>query len=132
MGVYNVSSRQTTVDKVEKDLADLKFPDAFLVDLCSVLRKSRDSLSEAAEARCASLPELESFTWRTDVKISTDSMQRMLEPSLLMRIVASDGTRRTFACDTEQFEQLRFGVAQLLSDLNAVESLPILRLQQKK
>jgi hypothetical protein len=117
-------------DKVKADLLELRFPDAFVVDLCAVIKKSRAALVAAAEQRCASLQSLVDVAWRTDVAIASDGMARVLQPSILMSILTSDNTKRTFACSPEAIEQLRFGVASMLSDMTQLESLQILKVKK--
>ena len=117
---------------MQQDLLELRFPDGFREDLCSVVRKSRDGLIDAAETRCAQLPTVSDLSWRTDVVIATEGMARVLQPSLLMSLSATDGTQHTFACDVEAFDQLRFGVAKMLADMQQVEQLSILKIDAKK
>jgi hypothetical protein len=111
-------------------LLELRIPDPFVVDLCAVIKKSRAALVAAAEQRCASLPSLVDVAWRTDVAIASDGMARVLQPSILMSVATSDGEKRTFACSPEAIEQLRFGIASLLADMNQVESLQILKVKK--
>lgn len=96
-------------------------------------------------------PRLVDVAWRTDVAISTDSMARLMQPSLLVRgaprsfrddvgadrrrrrrrqmqLTTADGKVRSFAVAPEQLDELRFGVAKLLAELSNVENLNVLKL----
>ena len=52
--------------------------------------------------------------WRVDVTISTSEMARVLKPSILMRMVDSTGTIRTFEVNPEVFHKMRYSVARVL------------------
>jgi hypothetical protein len=98
--------------------------------VCCDQKESRCAWLTAAEQRCASLPSLVDVAWRTDVAIASDGMARVLQPSILMSVATSDGEKRTFACSPEAIEQLRFGIASLLAEMNQVESLQILKVKK--
>lgn len=147
-------------DKIQKDLLDLRFPDVFLTDLCSVIKKrfglwargssfrsfltfacfliffllllcSQPKLVQIVSERGSTLPSLTDFAWRTDVIIASDRIARVLQPSMLLSIQTSDGVKRTVSASPEVISDLRFGVARLLSEMGHVESLQILKVNKK-
>lgn len=61
-----------------------------------------------------SYPRLESLDYRVDVTITTSEMDRVLKPTVLMRMVDDKGDIRTFEMNPEQFHKLRYSVARVL------------------
>lgn len=61
-----------------------------------------------------SYPKLDSMDYRVDVTITTSEMDRVLKPTVLMKIVDDKGDIRTFEMNPEQFHKLRFSVARVL------------------
>jgi len=59
-------------------------------------------------------PRLDSMDYRIDVKITTSEMDRVLKPTVLMRLVDDKGDIRTFEINPEQFHKLRYSVARVL------------------
>lgn len=74
-------------------------------------------------------PYIKDFKWRVDVTLSTNSMQRVLKPSILMEIVTSEGKTRTFEVSVEKYQELRYQVARTLKDFQELDKLQILKLQ---
>lgn len=68
------------------------------------------------------MQRLESLDWRVDVTLSTSSSQRVLRPSVLLRLVLSDGTVQLLDLDRESFGHLRYTVAELLAEMDSVRS----------
>lgn len=61
-----------------------------------------------------SYPRLDSVDYRVDVTITTSEMDRVLKPTVLMRLVDDNGDIRTFEMNPEQFHKLRYSVARVL------------------
>jgi len=59
-------------------------------------------------------PRLDSMDYRIDVTITTSEMDRVLKPTVLMRLVDDKGDIRTFEINPEQFHKLRYSVARVL------------------
>jgi hypothetical protein len=52
--------------------------------------------------------------YRVDVTITTSEMDRVLKPTVLMKIIDNNGDIRTFEINPEQFHNLRYSVARVL------------------
>ncbi|NXN07479.1 COMD5 protein, partial [Indicator maculatus] len=74
-----------------------KIPEDFIVDFSSVVFGNRRPDSEGmALIQRSRLPSVQEFKWRVDVAISTSSLARALQPSILMMMKLSDGTAHRF------------------------------------
>ena len=67
-------------------------------------------------------PGIKNFRWRTEITISTGSVNRLLRPSILIQITLSDGTKHTLQLSVKQFHNLRLGVAMMLKEMNDIDS----------
>lgn len=112
------------------DLRDLKIPEQFISDFSSVVFGSRRSALEAAAAQGdPHLPSLQELKWRVDVAISTGSLSRALQPSVLMQLRLSDGSVQQFQVPVSKFQELRYNVALILKEMNDLEKRNILKIQ---
>nr|XP_040029168.1 COMM domain-containing protein 5 isoform X2 [Gasterosteus aculeatus aculeatus] len=129
-GVYRVLSEAVRVpasslkqEAFREDLRELRIPEEFIADFSSVVFGSRRADLDAATARNdPHLPTVEDFKWRVDVAISTSSLARALQPSVLMQMKLSDGS-------FQRFEELRYNVALILKEMNDLEKRNILKIQ---
>jgi len=116
-------------DQFKNDLGQLQMPGEFVADLASVLKKSQ--ADESIEEKRVSFPQLVSLDWRVDVTISTSEMQRVLKPTILMRMQDDSGKIRTFEVTPDQFHKLRYSVARVLKEFDTLEKLPILKIDKQ-
>jgi len=116
-------------DAFKQDLGQLQMQGEFVADLAAVLKKSQ--ADESIQEKHVSFPQLVSLDWRVDVTISTSEMQRVLKPSILMRMQDDSGKIRTFELNTEQFHKLRYSVARVLKEFDTIEKLPILKIDKQ-
>ena len=79
-----------------------------------------DSADEAAKILVA--PSLTSLTWRVDVILSSSSVNRVMQPFIILRLGLSDGTFKTIELSVKAFHDLRFRVAEVLHDFHKLES----------
>lgn len=123
----------TTLLKQEafkEDLRELRIPEDFITDFSSVVFGSRRAALEAASSqRDPHLPTIEDFKWRVDVAISTSSLARALQPSVLMQMKLSDGNFHRFEVPVSKFQELRYNVALILKEMNDLEKRSILKIQ---
>uniref|UniRef100_A0A8B9PNC6 COMM domain-containing protein 5 n=1 Tax=Apteryx owenii TaxID=8824 RepID=A0A8B9PNC6_APTOW len=81
----------------KEDLKELRIPEDFITDFSSIVFGNRRPVSEGtALTRRSRLPGVQDFKWRVDVAISTSSLARALQPSILMLLKLSDGTAHRF------------------------------------
>ncbi|KAF1473509.1 COMM domain-containing protein 5, partial [Pygoscelis antarcticus] len=74
-----------------------KIPEDFIMDFSSIVFGNRRPASEGtALIQGSRLPSVQDFRWRVDVAISTSSLARALQPSILMMMKLSDGTAHRF------------------------------------
>lgn len=69
-------------------------------------------------------PSLSGFRWRTEIAISTSSINRVLRPSILIQITLSDGRKQLLQLNIREFHMLRLGVATMLKEMNDIENDP--------
>uniref|UniRef100_A0A8D0HC43 COMM domain-containing protein 5 n=1 Tax=Sphenodon punctatus TaxID=8508 RepID=A0A8D0HC43_SPHPU len=114
----------------KEDLKDLRIPEDFITDFASVVFGNRRSLLEATILKQGNrLPAIENFKWRVDVAISTSSLARALQPSILMQLKLSDGTAHRFEVPVSKFQELRYNVALILKEMNDLEKRSFLKIQ---
>ncbi|XP_070692998.1 COMM domain-containing protein 5 [Pempheris klunzingeri] len=114
----------------KEDLRELRVPDDFITDFSSVVFGNRRAALEAATSQNdPHLPTVEDFKWRVDVAISTSSLARALQPSVLMQMKLSDGTSQRFEVPVSKFQELRYNVALILKEMNDLEKRSILQIQ---
>ncbi|XP_068008260.1 COMM domain-containing protein 5 [Melanerpes formicivorus] len=114
----------------KEDLKELRIPEDFIVDFSSVVFGNRRPDSEGmALMQRSRLPSVQDFKWRVDVAISTSSLARALQPSILMMMKLSDGTAHRFEVPVAKFQELRYNVALILKEMNDLEKRSILKIQ---
>ncbi|NWV39426.1 COMD5 protein, partial [Grantiella picta] len=107
-----------------------RIPEDFIVDFSSVVFGNRRPTSEGtALIHRSRLPTIQDFKWRVDVAISTSSLARALQPSILMMMKLSDGTAHRFEVPVAKFQELRYNVALILKEMNDLEKRSILKIQ---
>ncbi|XP_068596557.1 COMM domain-containing protein 5 [Brachionichthys hirsutus] len=114
----------------KEDLRALRVPEDFISDFSSVIFGNRRAALEAASSqKDPRLPAVEDLKWRVDVVISTSSLARALQPSVLMQMKLSDGTFHRFEVPASKFQELRYNVALILKEMNDLEKRSILQIQ---
>lgn len=136
-GMYRLLSEATRIptaslkqEAFKEDLRELRIPEDFITDFSSVVFGSRRAALEAATSQNdPHLPKVEAFKWRVDVTISTSSLARALQPSVLMQMKLSDGSFHRFEVPVSKFHDLRYNVALILKEMNDLEKRSILKIQ---
>lgn len=77
---------------------------------------------------CKWLPKLANLKWRIDITISSGSLSRVMRPNILFQMILCDGRIKTFEVSIEQFNQIRYGIAKLLFDMQTLDRHPILKI----
>ena len=135
-GMYSVLvaavASKAQVITVAEDLKRCHFPAAAVDDVSAVLTKSRAALEEAAVRGRIGFAQLDKLRWRVDVVISSGSLSRVMRPTLLMEMTLSNGRVRTFEVSVAQFNQLRFGAAKMLNDMQTLERHPVMRIEREE
>ncbi|KAF1660535.1 COMM domain-containing protein 5, partial [Aptenodytes patagonicus] len=107
-----------------------KIPEDFIMDFSSIVFGNRRPASEGtALIQGSRLPSVQDFRWRVDVAISTSSLARALQPSILMMMKLSDGTAHRFEVPVAKFQELRYNVALILKEMNDLEKRSVLKIQ---
>mmetsp|Transcript_5035 Transcript_5035/g.8729 ORF Transcript_5035/g.8729 Transcript_5035/m.8729 type:complete len:116 (+) Transcript_5035:152-499(+) len=78
-------------------------------------------MESAVEDGKLGFPHLDNLRWRVDVTLSSNSLSRILQKSILMEMTLSNGTVRSFEVQQEQFHELRHAVARSLLEMEALE-----------
>lgn len=68
------------------------------------------------------------MNWRVDVAISSNTMSRVLKPTILMKMQTSDGKIQTFEVSVEKFHEMRYNVAKVLKEMQEIEQHPVLKI----
>ncbi|NXC15315.1 COMD5 protein, partial [Corythaeola cristata] len=110
----------------KEDLKELRYACSCLVCFFFNLRPASEGTALTQGSR---LPSVQDFKWRVDVAISTSSLARALQPSILMMMKLSDGTAHRFEVPVAKFQELRYNVALILKEMNDLEKRSILKIQ---
>ncbi|KAM4696956.1 COMM domain-containing protein 5 [Rhinophrynus dorsalis] len=114
----------------KEDLQELRIPEDFIGDFANIVYGNRRPiLEDVALKQGIRLPTVEDVRWRVDVAISTSSLSRALQPSILMQLKLSNGTSHRFDVPVSKFQELRYNVALILKEMNDLEKRSILRIQ---
>ncbi|XP_048175032.1 COMM domain-containing protein 5 isoform X2 [Corvus hawaiiensis] len=100
--------------------------EVFKEDLKELGRPTSEGTALTQRSR---LPSIRDFKWRVDVAISTSSLARALQPSILMMMKLSDGTAHRFELPVAKFQELRYNVALILKEMNDLQKRSILKIQ---
>uniref|UniRef100_A0A3B4UJZ6 COMM domain-containing protein 5 n=1 Tax=Seriola dumerili TaxID=41447 RepID=A0A3B4UJZ6_SERDU len=129
-GMYRVLSEAIRIPTSSLKQEVYWIPEDFITDFSSVVFGNRRAALEAATSQNdPHLPTIEDFKWRVDVAISTSSLARALQPSVLMQIKLSDGSFHRFEVPVSKFQELRYNVALILKEMNDLEKRSILKIQ---
>ncbi|GFN82194.1 comm domain-containing protein 5-like [Plakobranchus ocellatus] len=113
-----------------QDLQDLQIPESFHEDLVAVVAGAkRSQIDSHLEDNRPRLPSLENLAWRTDVAISTGVLNRVLVRGVTMEMTLSDGSIKDFEMTVSKFQELRFHVASVLSEMEKLEKHSILKIK---
>ncbi len=130
-GVFDVLKTAVRVKThgsvLRASLKTMFFPDSFSDALVTAVQQQRQRLESTALCRRVRLPTLKTLRWRVDVCISSGLLSRVMRPNILMQMVTSTGAIRSFEVSIEQFNQLRYGVAKVLHDMQMLDRHPIMR-----
>ncbi|XP_055950428.1 COMM domain-containing protein 5-like [Argiope bruennichi] len=124
----NLPEASLKQDIFKEDLHELGIGEDYIEDLTNVVYgQRRTSIIANFNNIAPHLPKLKHFKWRIDVAISTSTLNRVLEPAIVMEVQLSDGRRETFEVHPSQFHRLRFAVATLLKEMENLEMKSILK-----
>ncbi|KAM3912489.1 COMM domain-containing protein 5 [Leptodactylus fuscus] len=127
---FRLSASTLKQEVFREDLKELRIPDDFIEDFANIVYGSRRPvLEDAALKQSIRLPTVEDMRWRVDVAISTSSLSRALQPSILMQMKLSNGESHRFEVPVAKFQELRYNVALLLKEMNDLEKKNILKIQ---
>lgn len=126
--VRTVVGDRVTISTLNADLKKMNFPPAVVDDICRAISLTRSSMQEAISSHQLSFPRLQKLRWRLDVAISSGSLSRIMRPSILMQMILSNGSIKTFEVSIKEFNQLRYGVAKVLYDMQSLDRHPIMKL----
>ncbi|XP_018958496.1 COMM domain-containing protein 5 [Cyprinus carpio] len=113
-----------------EDLRALRVSEEFIADVSSAVFGSRQTSIDVSDThRGPTLAKIQDFKWRVDVAISTSSLSRALQPSILMQMKLSDGHVHRFEVPLVKFQELRYNVSLILKEMNDIEKRSILKIQ---
>lgn len=114
----------------KSDLQSIRLNEEFVDDLISaVYGAKRNSLEEIMTKPSGSLPSLQKCRWRIDVAISNSVLSRVLEPTVFMEFVLSDGSMKKIEVPVSKFHELRYSVSSVLKEMEELEKRSILKIQ---
>jgi len=119
---------RTKIDQLQKDLVELKLPEYMTTDIVQIVQKYREEVETSSYDHRIRFAALDEMKWRIDVAISTGSLIRVMNPTVLMQMKLTDGSIKTFEVSVDKLNELRYNVARVLKDIEDIEKNPILKL----
>ena len=117
--------------QISTDLLKMNVPQFVVDGLLAVAGSARLSLERATIDRRLRFPSISRFRWRIDIVISSGLTSRVMRPNILMQMTLSNGLIKSFEVSIEQFNQLRYGVAKVLQEMQTLERHPIMKIMHE-
>ncbi|XP_014671435.1 PREDICTED: COMM domain-containing protein 5-like [Priapulus caudatus] len=125
---FRIPSAQLKPELFKDSLLQLKIPQAYVEQVVSVVfGHQRAEIDRKVLQTRPRLSTLQRYRWRCDVTISTNSLNRVLEPTILMELTLSNGRIANFEVPVSKFHELRYNVAQVLKEMEDLEKRHILK-----
>jgi len=122
--------RQLDLESFCADLEEIRIPKKYSSCFaCIFSDDQRERYETEAESNRPRLQSLKNVRWRLDVGISTTSLHRVLEPSILMRLETSKDEKCEFEISKEKFHELRYSVAQVLDNMQQLEKRSVFKVE---
>lgn len=125
---FRLNSSSFTKDMFLSDMTYLSLPKEMVDDLSSAVFGSRKGAIESSVTENRPrLPTIRTVQWKIDVAISTTSLSRVLEPVVHMQLNLSTGETKKFEMSVAKFQELRYNVASVLTEMESLEKRGILK-----
>nr|XP_031848341.1 COMM domain-containing protein 5-like [Nomia melanderi] len=106
----------------KQTLEELKLSSDCIEDLSTVIYgQKRPELIAGLINKTKFYAHLVSCKWRVDITISSNILNRVLEPHIIMKWTFSNGEQQVFELSMSKFHQLRHAVATILVEMQKVE-----------
>ncbi|EDV98975.1 COMM domain-containing protein 5 [Drosophila grimshawi] len=105
---------------------DLSFTDVCADDLTKVLLNHRTTLSRNFAETKMERAKMQDMQWRINISLSS-SMAQLNKPTIVLHFKLNNGEYRTLELPLTMFQRLRYSVAMLLSELQALQNRPVLK-----
>ncbi|XP_061928329.1 COMM domain-containing protein 5-like isoform X2 [Apis cerana] len=103
-------------------LEELKLSPECIDDLSIVVYgQKRSELISGLIQKTKFYPHLISCKWRIDITISSNVLNRVLEPYIIMEWTFNNGKRQIFELSLPKFHQLRHAIATILVEMQKIE-----------
>jgi hypothetical protein len=96
-------------------LTSMNVPSLVIEEIVVGLMKARKRIESCAVEQRIGLRSLRKMRWRIDIAISSCALARVMRPTIIMQLILDDGSVRIFEISLEKFNELRYGVAKVLS-----------------
>mmetsp|Transcript_11446 Transcript_11446/g.14957 ORF Transcript_11446/g.14957 Transcript_11446/m.14957 type:complete len:231 (-) Transcript_11446:238-930(-) len=132
--LQKIIRNRVKLEVAERDLRALSIPEPLAGSIIQEIQVwgggpgLRASLSSPENSRRPQNLRLRRLRWRVDVTISTSAVSRVMRPTVLMQMILSDGSIKTFEVSPAQFHRLRHSVAKVLRHMQELERHPIMRI----
>jgi COMM domain containing 5 len=106
-----------------------RLPSDYVNDFSAlVYSKRRESIEHKLLSACPQRISLKSLNWAINVSISTSSLSRTLEPSVLFKMHLSNDEIISFEMTLNKFHELRFNVTLVLKEMDDILNRQMFRL----
>ncbi|XP_037027712.1 COMM domain-containing protein 5 [Bradysia coprophila] len=114
-------------EELRENLRDLRFSEECIDDICKVLHNHRDSLTQNyCEVKSLRTPP-KRINWCINLSLIESGITRIAQPSIVLHLQMRNGEYRTFEVPMVMFHKLRYSVACLLKEFQALESRQIMK-----
>lgn len=113
---------------IHDELLKYHMPGHFIEEIINTIRIYRVKIEMSRIERPIGFPRLTKFTWRINMKMSSNLLSRIMKSCISMRMFFTGGDVRTFECSVEKFQSLRYDIAKALNEIQKLERHPMMRI----
>ncbi|KAH8341551.1 COMM domain-containing protein 5 [Drosophila kikkawai] len=105
---------------------DLNFTEEYVDDICKVLLNHREILCKNFSETKMDRPKISKMQWRINISLSLNTVH-MDEPTIVLHFKLQNKEFRTLELPLSMFQQVRYNIALLLNELQALQTRSVLK-----
>ncbi|XP_034248743.1 COMM domain-containing protein 5-like [Thrips palmi] len=115
-------SDNSTISVLSDNLNSLSLSSNSAEKCVTFLKRLKSEIHTDPSAHHLYFPSVSDVKWRVDITISSSTLSRVLEPNIVMELDLSDGQKVTFELSVSKFHKLRYTVASILKEMDAMNN----------
>lgn len=115
-------SDNSTISVLTDNINSLSLSNNSAEKCVTFLKRLKNEIHTDPSTQNLYFPSVSNMKWRVDITISSSTLSRVLEPNIIMELELSDGQKVTFELSVSKFHKLRYTVASILKDMDAIDN----------